>query len=142
MPSRITSNTQIVDKMEAFIPVAILPIKILATIIRKGNLPITRNKTICQYGNQTFTRRVNNSTSNNTCCITTKTHAHGCDKMVVLESIDKCGVVRFVNVRIGMYFRLWNYPYAISTSNLKRRIWLWKRRKMCWRDGLNLERKN
>lgn len=40
------------------------------------------------------------------CSITTKTHAHGSDKMVAFESVDKCGAVRFVNVRIGVYFRL------------------------------------
>lgn len=40
------------------------------------------------------------------CSITTKTHAHGSDKMVILESIDKCGFMRFVNVKFGVYFRL------------------------------------
>lgn len=40
------------------------------------------------------------------CSITAKSHAHGSDKMVVLESVDKCGVVRYVDVKIGMYFRL------------------------------------
>ena len=33
-------------------------------------------------------------------------YIHGSDKMVVLESIDKCGIVSFVKVRIGVYFRL------------------------------------
>ncbi len=38
--------------------------------------------------------------------VTAKPHAHGSDKMVVLESVDRCGAQRFVNVRIGVYFRL------------------------------------
>ena len=51
MPSRITNSTVRVEKKEAPKPEAILPIKILATIIKKGNLPIARNKSICNNGN-------------------------------------------------------------------------------------------
>jgi len=36
--------------------------------------------------------------------------------MVVLESVDRCGVKSFVNVGIGVYCSLWNYSYAINTS--------------------------
>ena len=51
MPSKITNNTVKVDNKEALKPEAILPIKMLATIIKKGNLPITRNKSICNNCN-------------------------------------------------------------------------------------------
>lgn len=106
MPNKMTKITAMVEIMEAPNPCILPAIKMVAMAMRKGNLPITRYKIICQNSNESFSRRVNNSTSNTTCRITTKSHAHGSDKMVVLESADRRGFVRCVNVKFGVYFRL------------------------------------
>lgn len=85
---------------------AILPIKILAIIIKKGNLPLHGTKLFVKIAIKRSRGESIILHPTTPCSITTKPHAHGGDKMVVLGSIDKCGVMRFVNVRIGMYFRL------------------------------------
>lgn len=138
----MTKITAIVAMIELPKPCILPEIKIVAIAIKKGNLPIAGNKIICQNSNEPFSWWINDSTTNTTCSITTKSHAHGSDKMVVLESVNKRGVVNFVDAKIDVYFRLWNYPYAINTSNFKRRIWLWKKRKIYWESGWNLEKKN
>ena len=46
-------------------------------VINKGNLPIAWHKCIGKHSNYSFSRRINNSTSHNSCCITAKSHAHG-----------------------------------------------------------------
>ena len=55
IPNNITKSTQIVERIDAPIPVAMLPIKILAIVIKNGNLPLQGTKLFC---------------------ITTKSHAH------------------------------------------------------------------
>ena len=82
-------------------PVNKLPTNIEAIVIRKGNLPLQGTKLLVKIA-----IRRSRGESTIPCSITTKSHAHGSDKMVVWESVDKCGVVSFTNVKIGMYFRL------------------------------------
>ena len=44
IPNNITKSTQIVERIDAPIPVAMLPIKILAIVIKNGNLPLQGTK--------------------------------------------------------------------------------------------------
>ena len=46
IPKTITVKTHKVDIKELIAPLKKLPIKIVAIVIKKGNLPITRYKTI------------------------------------------------------------------------------------------------
>lgn len=105
-PKIIINNTAKVDTKDCISFAKYPPIKIVAIAIKNGNLPLHGIKLLVIID-------INFSLGESiirppyyTCCITTKSHAHSSDKMVVLESVDKCGVVRFVNVRIGVYFRL------------------------------------
>ena len=75
-------------------------------VIKKGNRPLQGTKALVRMA-------INRSRGESIilhpttpCSITTKSHAHGSDKMVVLDNVDKCGAVRFVDVRVGVYFRL------------------------------------
>lgn len=75
-------------------------------VIKKGNRPLQGTKALVRMA-------INRSRGESIilhpttpCSITTKSHAHGSDKMVVLKSIDKCGITRFTDVRIGVYVRL------------------------------------
>lgn len=51
IPNNITNITAIVETNEALNPCIVPAIKIVAIDIRKGNLPITRNKVIGQNSN-------------------------------------------------------------------------------------------
>lgn len=106
MPNKMTKITAMVEIMEAPNPCILPAIKMVAMAMRKGNLPITRYKIICQNSNESFSRRVNNSTSNTTCRITTKSHAHGNDKMVTLNLLDRQEKIKFDRIYYDVYFRL------------------------------------
>lgn len=106
IPSNITKITAIVETIEAPIPCIVPLINIVATVIRNGNLPITRNKIICKYCNKSFSRRINNSTTNTTSSIATKPHTHGSDKMVTLNLLDKQEKIKFDRIYYDVYFRL------------------------------------
>lgn len=51
IPNKITKITAMVEIMELPIPCILPEIKIVAIAIRRGNLPITRNKAIGQNSN-------------------------------------------------------------------------------------------
>ena len=74
--------------------------------LRKGNLPLQGTKLLVKIAIRRSRGESIILQPTIPCSITTKSHAHGSDKMVVWESVDKCGVVSFTNVKIGMYFRL------------------------------------
>lgn len=106
MPSRITSSTASDEMIEEVKPVKKLPIKILEMVIRIGKRPLQGTNALVKIA---IRRSLGESIilqPTIPCSITTKSHAHGSDKMVVLESVDKCGAVRYVNVKFGVYFRL------------------------------------
>ncbi len=77
IPSKITKITAKVETIEAPKPLILPAIKIVAIAIKKGKRPVTRDKIISQNSNQSFTRRINDSTTNTTSSITAKSHAHG-----------------------------------------------------------------
>ena len=72
----ITKITDNVDKIDDQTPKTLPAINIEEIVIRNGNLPITWNKIVSKYGNQSFPWRVYNSCANATCCITSKPHTH------------------------------------------------------------------
>lgn len=78
----------------------------VAITIKNGNLPLHGIKLFVKIDTSFSRGESMILPSYYTCCITSKSHAHGSDKMVVLESVDKCGVMNFVNAKIGVYFRL------------------------------------
>lgn len=78
----------------------------VAIQIKNGNLPLQGIKLFVKIDTNFSLGEFIILPSYYTCCITAKSYAHGSDKMVVLESVDKCGAQRFVNVIIGVYFRL------------------------------------
>jgi len=51
IPITITKTTDNVDKIDDQIPKVVPLIKIVAIVIKNGNLPITRNKIICKHSN-------------------------------------------------------------------------------------------
>lgn len=87
MPSKITKITAMVEMMEAPNPCILPAIKMVAMAMRKGNLPIARHKIIGQNSNESFSRRINDSTSNTASSITTKSHAHSNHLFTVYNSI-------------------------------------------------------
>ena len=83
IPNNITNNTASVDIKDPFKLITFPAIKIVAIEIRKGNLPITRYKIVCEYGNKSFSWRLYYPTACYTSSITTKSHAHRNDNRVV-----------------------------------------------------------
>ena len=107
IPSKTTHKTTKVEtKEEAKLLAKKLPIKIVAIVIKKGNLPLQGTKLFVKIAINFSLGESIILVPTTPSSITAKSHAHGNDKMVVLESVDKCGVMRFTNVKVGVYFRL------------------------------------
>lgn len=106
IPSKITNSTAKEERTEEAKPVKKLPIKMLAIVIRIGKRPLQGTNELVKMAMRRSRGESMILQPTIPCCITTKSHAHGSDKMVVFESVDKCGILSFVNVKFGVYFRV------------------------------------
>ena len=88
--------------MDDQIPKVVPAINIEAIVIKNGNLPIARNKVISNNRNQSFSWRIDNPCSNNSCSITSKSHAHSSNNMVILKYVNKCGYMQSVNIKLSL----------------------------------------